>query len=126
MKRILLYITVALATIGCAKDDTSGTSPMDDVINFTAGVVTTRVASDDDCVWAVNDKVGIFSDQSGESNFEYTISDAATGAMTTNDVFYPLISGARTYCAYYPYSDAQDATPIIEIDCTADQSKPLL
>lgn len=123
MKKILYIIGIALAAIGCAKDETANFANLDGVINFTAGL-TTRVAESDDCAWAENDEVGVFTDQSGEANLKFTISDTETGAMKGEDL-YVLGSGERTYYAYHPY-DSELSTTTIDIDCTEDQSSPLL
>ncbi len=125
MKRVLLYIGIALAVIGCAKDEMTNNATRGGEINFSAGVAT-RVASDDDCEWAEGDEIGIFTDQSGEDNRLFTISDTESGAMS-GDVFYTLSSGARTYYAYHPYSSEQGSATTISIDCTSqDELKPLL
>ncbi len=129
MKKALLYIGIALATIGCAKDDTTDTIPTDGAVNFSAGV-TTRVSSGDDCKWATSDDyIGIFTDQTGDSqNMKYEISDAESGEMEklSGDALYTLTSGKRTYYAYHPYNVAQDAKTTIDFDCTTDQSNYLL
>ncbi len=126
MKRVLLYIGIAIAAIGCTKED-SATSP-GGAVQFNAGV-TTRVADTNDCAWKEGDEIGIFTDQSGEENMKFTISNATTGAMTADasvEQLYTLPSGVRSYIAYHPFKDLASGTTTIAVDATVDYSTPLL
>lgn len=127
MKKILLCIGIALTAIGCAKDETISNTTSDGVVSLFAGDIT-RVASDNDCAWGSDDEVGIYTDQTGEDNLLFTISDTATGALANKSetLLYTLPSGERSYYAYHPYDSTLGKATTIEIDRTSDQSEPLL
>ncbi len=129
MKKLLLYIGIALAAIGCTKSEITEIVPGDGSIRFSAGVAT-RVSADDDCAWAESgDKVGLFTDQTDDTqNMEFSV--ATTGAMTSDSKLYPLSGeNKRTFYAYHPYManeaegfDEENRT--ISIDNTAEGSEP--
>ncbi|MFR9603101.1 MAG: fimbrillin family protein [Rikenellaceae bacterium] len=126
MKKILLYIGIALAAIGCTKEETTTTTPSGDEITFSAGVAT-RVSSSDDCAWDSTDEIGIFTDQDGEANLKFSIYNTSTGAMTNESgkILIPLEDyNTRTYYAYHPYIADQGET--ISIDLADGCSTPLL
>ncbi len=134
MKKALLYVGIALVAIGCTKSEITESTPASGEISFSAGVATRVGSGDDDCTWASGDGIGIFTDQSGESNMKFTISNTSTGAMTAGEnvpVLFPLSSDNRTYYAYHPYT-ADDVSgrftineKTITVD-TDDDSTPLL
>lgn len=111
MKRVLLYIGIVLAAIGCTKIEITEEISTGGEISFSAGV-TTRVSSSDDCTWKVDDEdpdeVGIFTnlmqEDGTEANLKFTINDT-NGSMTNDSEqeLYTLASGERTYYAYHPY-----------------------
>ncbi len=140
MKKILLYIGIAIVAIGCTKELAIDNSPTDEAISFTAGV-TTRVSSSNDCMWSdgivdaegddsYTDQIGIFTNQTGDSqNIKFEISDASTGTMAACDEsvsLYPLANeeGPRTYYAYHPFNEDQDTE--ISYDLTKGYDNYLL
>ncbi|MFR9619903.1 MAG: fimbrillin family protein [Rikenellaceae bacterium] len=126
MKKMLLYIAIALAAIGCAKSDVALHPPASDEIHLSAGF-TTRVSSDDDCAWDGDgkDQVGLFTTQTGESNLLFSVNKDGDMTNMSGSVLIPLDEGARSYYAYHPYSSSQSTTTMA-IDLTAGYITPLL
>lgn len=125
MKKVLIYIGIALAAIGCTKNEVTESTPATAEISFSAGVAT-RVSSTNDCAWATDgtDQVGIFTNND-ESNLLFSVD--ANGNMSSDSKLYPLASGStRNYYAYYPYSEDQDSNPTMKIDLSSGSSTPLL
>ncbi len=126
MKKLLTYIGILLAIASCTKDETTTFVASDGTVQLSAGV-TTRVSDSDDCAWKLNDEVGVFTDQSNETNLLFTISNISTGAMSNGSgVELTTLDGdTRSYYAYHPRKENQSSTKIA-IDCTTSQSTPLL
>ncbi len=131
MKKLLISALAIVTMIGCTKDETIITTFSDGAISFTAGL-STRVSTTDDCAWAEGDKIGVYTNLSGEENLIFSITDPSTGAMTKEgDQLYTLITAGegREYYAYHPYTSTDLSATIvntISIDRTTDQSEPLL
>ncbi len=127
MKKIALYIGIAIAAIGCAKDNIGEATPSSGAIEFSATVESdeTRLSESDDCAWSEGDAIGIFTNNSSDAyNMKFIVSDVGNGTMTSEVSLYA--SEQRTYYAYYPHSSDHDATSEISIDCTKSQVNPLL
>ncbi|MFI3248753.1 MAG: fimbrillin family protein [Rikenellaceae bacterium] len=104
MKRALLYIGIAIAAIGCTKDDTTTITPNAE-ITFSAGV-TTRVDSTNDCAWASggSDEVGLFTNQEDEENLKFSVAEDNTMTNVSGHTTLLILSeGTRDYYAYHPY-----------------------
>lgn len=126
MKKVLLYIGIAIVAIGCTKNEIENT-PTTAEISFSAGV-TSRLSSTSDLVWDTDgkDEVGIFTNQT-DDNQNLLFSVDKDGNMTSDSKLYPLDGEAgRTYYAYHPYDAAYDKTSTISISCTELQSNYLL
>lgn len=109
MKKILLYVGIALAAIGCAKDPDVAQSG-DSVLTI-ASNINTRVENEQ---WEVSDKIGVYMTSStfGDlgANVLYTTVDG-NGAFTASatPLYYPS-SGEVDIFAYYPWVDGVSLT----------------
>ncbi|MFR9660326.1 MAG: fimbrillin family protein [Rikenellaceae bacterium] len=140
MKKIALYIGIAVAAIGCAKDNiVDPTSSSGGAISFSAAVESdvTRVSVDDDCAWEVNDAIGIFTNiDSDTKNMLFNIvSDDAENPDNANLVTLGKMEGSdlyayteRTYYVYYPRTtdSSKIDTAASTLAISQSQSDPLL
>ncbi len=126
MKRVVKYIGIAIITIGCTTSEIIEYTPTDGEISFLAGV-TTRVDAEDDTKWKSDgtDQVGIFTNQSSESNLEFLVTSTGTMTNESGQELKILGDGERVYYAYHPYSSEQSG-PTMATTCVTDQSTPLL
>ncbi len=108
MKRVLLYICIALATIGCTQD-ADVTSSSNNAVTITSNI-TTRVI---DSQWESSDDIGVYmssSDFGDEgSNVLYTTT-SGNGVFSSNTPLYYPQSGVVSIFAYYPYVSDVDIT----------------
>lgn len=135
MKKIALYIGIAIVAIGCAKDNIGETTLSAEAIEFSATVESdeTRVLTSDDCVWEINDEIGIFTSIDSDTNnmlFKIVADDAENypNVMTNGKMDGAILyaTESRTYYAYYPYNTAYNSTSTININCATSQSYFLL
>ncbi len=117
MKKILLYIAIAATVVSCAKDESGGNvPPSEGIATFSAGVVSRVVGND----WESTDEVGIIVlDESAAVstshpfNARHTVSTAGvfTPYNAANTIYYSTdLTEEIDFYAYYPYSDAINAT----------------
>ncbi|MFR9619904.1 MAG: fimbrillin family protein [Rikenellaceae bacterium] len=100
--KFLLYIGVAFAAIGCAKDADVDVAPLgDNVLTITSNIATRAEKSQ----WADKDAIGVYMtsvDLGDEgANVEYTTT--GSGSFTSEDPLYMPSSGTVDIFAYYPY-----------------------
>lgn len=130
MKKILLYISIALAVASCDKseevyDDFGGA----DYVRFKASTPT-RV-TEDGTAWEANDPIGITTyDDATKTythNLSYKISNVSTGEMDVDgdDTNRIITDGELQYIAYSPRTTTAYDDGVITCDLTASQ-EPLL
>ncbi len=109
MKRVLLYIGIALAAIGCTKDADVDTLSGDNALTITSSIAT-RVAGEQ---WQTNDKIGVYmtSTDFGDlgANVLYSTASGNGNFSSTTPLYYPS-SGEVEIFAYYPWVDGVDLT----------------
>lgn len=107
MKRVLLYIGIALAAIGCTKDPDVGTQSGENVLTITSNIASRA----DKSSWGEDDAIGVFVASDGgsfddsDSNVKFTTS--GDGIFTSENPLY-LPSGKSKILAYYPWVDGID------------------
>ncbi len=116
MKRVLLYICIAIVAIDCAKD-ADVTPSIDNALTITSNI-TTRVYNEQ---WEKSDAIGVYMSSStfgdNGANVEYTTADGSGNFVSTTPLYYPA-SGVVDIFAYYPYVASVDLStyPINSVD----------
>lgn len=116
MKRFLLYIGIAIAVIGCAKDG-EFTMTSGDVLTISSDIATRAEKSS----WVATDAIGVditsaTSTTHGdvESNVKFTTSSKNLGIFTSDPLIYYPYDTKVNILAIYPYKDVSaSAYPII-------------
>ncbi|MFR9650879.1 MAG: fimbrillin family protein [Rikenellaceae bacterium] len=117
MKKLTILALAMAIIAGCSKEENAIVDSTN-VVKFSSGAIS-RVSSDGDDYWEVNDAIGLFTvgfdgvnGATDYSNVKYvsdleaaSASTGFTAAVTSEQILFPNVESANvTFYAYYPYS----------------------
>ncbi|MFR9529538.1 MAG: fimbrillin family protein [Rikenellaceae bacterium] len=106
MKRLLIYIGIAIAAIGCTKDSEVDLASSNNALTISSEIAT---RSSDKTSWEGNESIGVYMTTAGSAlgnvgaNYEYTNSIDAANIFTSDTPIYYPDNNNLAITAYYPY-----------------------